>query len=331
MRFQVGSVLVRITLATGTFLLIVAVVAGVVMVKGIVASVIGALLGGLPTFGAVNAAELDVVATSSSMGALARTVGAERTQVTVLTSPDRDLHMLQTKPTMIRALRNADLVVAVGAELEVGWLPAAIAAAANLRILPGQPGYFEAAAQVDLLEVGSPADRALGDVHPVGNPHVNMDPVRMAIVASVLGERMALLDPAGTETYRANARSFAAAVEQRLDAWQARGAGAPGVVLHHRDALYLLDRFGVPLLGTIEEIPGVPPTAAQIKGLSERLQGRSGVIIYAPYASAKAPERLAEGLGWKARRLTLDPPMGADGSGYLDHIDLWVDTLSQAR
>jgi zinc/manganese transport system substrate-binding protein len=297
------------------------------MVKRLVVSI----LGGLLSFGAAHAADLDVVATSSGMGALARTVGAERAHITVLASPDRDLHMLQAKPVMIRMLRDADLVVAVGAELEVGWLPVAIGSAANPRILPGQPGYFEAAAQVDLLEIGSPADRALGDVHPVGNPHVNMDPVRMAIVASALSERMALLDPAGAETYRANARSFAAAVEQRMDAWQAQLASAPGVVLYHRDALYLLDRFDVPLLGTIEEIPGVPPTAQQIKTLSERLRDRPGVIVYAPYASAQAPERLAKGLGWEARRLSLDPPMGADGVGYLDHIDLWVDTLSQAR
>ncbi|WP_296806423.1 metal ABC transporter substrate-binding protein [Thiocapsa sp.] len=301
------------------------------MFRGFIVSVIGTLLGGLLTVGALHAAELDVVATSSGMGALARTVGAERAHVTVLASPDRDLHMVQAKPVMIRILRDADLVVAVGAELEVGWLPAATGSAANPRILPGKPGYFEAAAQVDLLEVGSPADRALGDVHPVGNPHINMDPVRMAIVASALGERMALLDPAGAETYRANARTFAAATEQRVDAWQTRLAGAPGVVLYHRDALYLLDRFGVPLLGTIEETPGVPPTAQQIRSLSERLRERSGVIVYAPYASAQAPERLAKGLGWEARRLTLDPPMGADGDGYLDHIDLWVDTLSQAR
>ncbi|SDW77253.1 zinc/manganese transport system substrate-binding protein [Thiocapsa roseopersicina] len=308
-----------------------AVDARVVMVKGFVVSVLAGMLGGLLTFGAAQAAELNVVATNSSMGALARTVGAGRVQVTMLASPDRDLHMLQAKPTMIRALRDADLVVAVGAELEVGWLPVAIGSAANPRILPGQPGYFEAAAQVDLLEGGSPADRTLGDVHPVGNPHVNMDPVRMAIVASAMSERMAQLDPAGGETYRANARSFAAAVEQRMDAWQARLAGAPGVVLYHRDALYLLDRFGVQLLGTIEEIPGVPPTAQQIKTLSEKLRDRSGVIVYAPYASAQAPERLAKSLGWEARRLSLDPPMGADGSGYLDHIDLWVQTLAPAR
>jgi zinc/manganese transport system substrate-binding protein len=110
------------------------------------------------------AAALDVVATAPSLGALVRAVGGERIQVTVLAPPDRDLHRLQAKPSMMRALRGADLVVALGAELESGWLPAAIANAANPKVLPGQPGYFEAAAQVSLLEVGGPADRARGDV-----------------------------------------------------------------------------------------------------------------------------------------------------------------------
>jgi zinc/manganese transport system substrate-binding protein len=288
-------------------------------------------LGGILTLGAAHAASLDVVATSPSMGALARTVGADRASVSVLASPDRDLHTLQAKPTMIRALRAADLVVVVGAELEAGWLPMAIGSASNPQILPGQPGYFEAAAQVDVLEAGAPADRALGDVHPVGNPHVNMDPVRMAIVATALAERMAMLDPVGAQSYRTNARGFADAVEQRMDDWHGRLGDMPGAVLYHRDALYLLDRFGLPLLGTIEEIPGVPPTARQIKTLSDRLRGRSGVIIYGPYDSAKPPESLARELGWNARRLTLEPPMGADGRGYLDHIDQWVQVLSQAK
>ncbi len=288
-------------------------------------------LGVILSLGATHAASLDVVATSPSMGALARTVGAERARVTVLASPDRDLHMLQAKPTMIRALRAADLVVAVGAELEIGWLPMAVGSAANPRILPGQPGYFEAAAQVDILEAGTPADRALGDVHPVGNPHVNMDPVRMAIVAAALAERMAVLDPDGAQTYRANAKGFAAAVEQRMDGWQERLVDAPGAVLYHRDALYLLNRFGLPLLGTIEEIPGIPPTARHVKTLSDRLRGRSGVIIYAPYYSSQAPDRLAKDLGWDARSLTLEPAMGADGLGYLDHIDRWVQVLSKAK
>jgi zinc/manganese transport system substrate-binding protein len=290
-----------------------------------------ALLGSLLAIGAAHAFDLDVVATSSSMGALVRAVAAERASLTVLAPPDRDLHMLQAKPTTIRALRDADLVVAVGAELESGWLPIAIDSAANPGILPGRPGYFEAAAQVELLEAGGPADRSRGDVHPIGNPHVNMDPARMAVIAAALSERLAALDPAGAETYRANAKRFAADVERRMDGWQTRLAGAPGVVLYHGDALYLLDRFEVPLLGTIEEVPGVPPTARHIGALSEQLGGRSGLIIYAPYYSDKAPRSLARNLGWEARSLTLDPPTGADGNGYLDHIDLWVRTLSQAR
>jgi zinc/manganese transport system substrate-binding protein len=290
-----------------------------------------AVLGSLLAIGAAQASDLDVVATSSSMGALVGAVAAERASVTVLAPPDRDLHMLQAKPTTIRALRDADLVVAVGAELEAGWLPIAIDSAANPGILPGRPGYFEAAAQVELLEAGGPADRSRGDVHPIGNPHVNMDPVRMAVIAAALAERLAALDRVGADTYRANAKRFAAEVERRMDGWQTRLAGAPGVVLYHRDALYLLDRFGVPLLGTIEEIPGVPPTARHIGALSEQLDGRSGLIIHAPFYSDKAPRSLARNLGWEARSLTLDPPTGADGNGYLDHIDLWVRTLSQAR
>jgi zinc/manganese transport system substrate-binding protein len=292
---------------------------------------LAALLGSLLAIGAAHASDLDVVATSSSMGALVRAVAAERASLTVLAPPDRDLHMLQAKPTTIRALRDADLVVAVGAELEAGWLPIAIGSAANPGILPGRPGYFEAAAQVELLEAGGPADRSRGDVHPTGNPHVNMDPVRMAVVAAALAERLAALDPAGADSYRANAKRFAAEVERRMNGWQTRLAEAPGVVLYHRDALYLLDRFGVPLLGTIEEVPGVPPTARHIGKLSEQLGGRPGLIIYAPYYSDKAPRSLARNLGWEARSLTLDPPTGADGNGYLDHIDLWVRTLSQAR
>ncbi len=297
------------------------------MIKGFM----WAMLMGMLAVGTAQAVSLEVVATSTSMGALARTIGAERVQVTILASPERDLHSLQAKPTMIRALRNADLLVAVGAELEVGWLPVAIASAANRQILPGQPGYFEAAAQVDLLDVGSPADRAMGDVHPTGNPHVNMDPVRMARIGTALGERMALLDPAGANSYRTNATDFSAAVEQHMGGWQDQLADAPGAVLYHRDAIYLLERFSVPLLGTIEETPGVPPTARQIKALADRLRGGSGVILYAPYHSAKSPTRLAEDLGWNAHSLMLEPPLDADGTGYLDHIGRWVDVLSPAR
>lgn len=278
-----------------------------------------------------QAVALDVIATSPSMGALVREVAGTTAKLTVLAGPNRDLHTLQAKPTMMRALRGADLVVAVGAELEVGWLPVAIRGAANPKILPGTNGYFEAAAQVPLLDVGGAANRGMGDVHPVGNPHVNMDPVRMATVARAFAERLALIDSAGASEYRRRAESFAGKVDQRIKTWRGKTAGAPGVVLYHRDAIYLLDRFGVPLLGTIEPIPGVPPTGRQISTLTSGLKGRSGIVIHTPYQSPKAPKSLASSLGWRVVQLSMEPRKDADGDGYLAHIGRWVDTIAGAK
>lgn len=280
---------------------------------------------------ATTATALDVVATSPSMGALVREVAGSRAKLTVLAGQNRDLHKLQAKPTMMRALRGADLVVAIGAELEVGWLPVAISNAANPKILPGTEGYFEAAAQVPLLDVGGPANRALGDVHPVGNPHVDMGPVRMATVGRALAQRLTLIDPAGASQYRRAADAFTAKVERRTRTWRGQLAGAPGVVLYHRDAIYLLDRFGVPLLGTIEPVPGVPPTGRQISALTAKLKGRDGVVIYTPYQSPKAPKSLAANLGWQSISLLLEPPASADGDAYLSHIGRWVDAIASAK
>jgi len=278
-----------------------------------------------------QALALEIVATAPSMGALVRELTGTDNGLAVLAEPDRDLHSLQAKPSMIRALRDADLLVALGADLESGWLPAAINSAANRRIQPGQPGYFEAAAQVPLLDVGGPADRAGGDVHPVGNPHVDMDPRRMKQIADALAERLALLDPSGAEHYRRNATAFGDKVEARMDGWQRQLDGAIGVVLYHRDAVYLLDRFNVALLGTIEEVPGVPPSGSQLKQLANQLgnlQGGDGIILFAPYQSPKAPRKLAAELGWPIWQLPLQPPVNADGDGWLRHIDRWVDAIA---
>lgn len=283
------------------------------------------------TLAAPLAWALNVVATTASMGMLARTVGGPALQVTVLAPPDRDPHQLQAKPSMMRALRDADLVVAVGAELEVGWLPAALDGAANPGVLPGRLGYFEAAAQVPLLEAGQPADRARGDVHPVGNPHVHLDPVRMADIGRALAERLARLKPGQAAEFRARAEGFARAVQARLPAWRAQVAGSGGAVLYHKDGIYLLDRLGLPLLGTIEPVPGVPPSARYIAELTERLRGRRGVVLYHPYQPAQGPKRIAEALGWPVAAVPMEPAADADAEGYLRLIDQWVAALAQGK
>jgi zinc/manganese transport system substrate-binding protein len=274
---------------------------------------------------------LEVVASSTSTGMLVREIAGNHARLSILAPPDRDLHLLQVRPSMMRALRSADLVTALGADIEIGWLPLAIQQAANPDILPGTRGYFEAAAQVSLLQVSGQADRALGDVHPVGNPHINMDPLRMAQVGQALAERLAELDPGNADDYLERAATFSDKVSARLQAWQAVIAGSPGAVTYHVDLTYLLDRFQVPLLGVLEPVPGIPPTAAHIKKLTDRLQGKPGVILFTTYQPERAPQSLARILDWQTVRLPLEPPLKSDGDKYLEHMDAWIESLAAAR
>jgi zinc/manganese transport system substrate-binding protein len=283
-------------------------------------------LNAVPAQSAVN-----VVATTSSMGMLARTVGGDAVKVTVLAPPDRDAHFMLAKPSMMVALRRADLLVAVGAELEVGWLPAAIQGASNPRILPGQQGYFEGAAQIDLIDAGQAADRSKGDVHPMGNPHYYMDPERMGRVAQALAHRLAAFDPANGARFQANAEAFAKAVAERVPGWKQRAAGAPGVVLYHKDTNYLTALLNVPILGYVEPLPGIPPTAAHLQDLVHGLSGKKGVILYNSFQSGDGPDFLARNLGWKTQQLQLECDLDATGQKYLDGIDRWVTAIASAK
>jgi zinc/manganese transport system substrate-binding protein len=285
----------------------------------------------LPLGATAALAQTGVVATTATMGMLARVVGGDAVRVTILAPPDRDAHYLQARPSMMVELRRADLLVAVGAELEVGWLPAALQGSANPRIAPGRSGYFEAAAQVPLLDVGSPADRALGDVHPAGNPHIHMDPVLTAQVARALAGRLGTLEPAAAERFRANAEEFARKVEERLPDWRAKVEGAPGVVLFHKDANYLMQLLDVPILGYIEPLPGIPPTAKHLQGLVSELQGRKGIVLHASYQPSQGPDFVARTLGWPVASLPIEPPLDADADDYLKMIDRWVEEIARGK
>ena len=273
-------------------------------------------------------AEVRVVATTSSMAMLAREVGGPVVSITTLAPPDRDPHYLLARPSMMLALRRADLLVAVGADLEVGWLPAAIQGAANPRILPGQPGYFDGAAQVTLIETGQAADRSRGDVHPLGNPHYYMDPLRMIAVARALAGRLGSLDPANQAQFASRAAAFAAVTEQRASAWRRQAAGAPGVVLYHKDGNYLAAFLGVTVLGYVEPLPGIPPTASHLRELVTRLAGTRGVILYNAYQPREGPDFLGRQLGWKTVQLPLEVPLDAGGAAYLALIDQWVQAIA---
>lgn len=295
----------------------------------LIASLIASLMASLAVAATAQAA-LPVVATTTSAEMLLREVGGGAVAITTLAPPDRDAHTLQVKPSMMRALHGARLVVAIGAELEGGWLPPAIGAAANPRVLPGQDGYFEIAAQVPLLGKQA-ADRGKGDVHPMGNPHVQMDPARLADAGLALAERLAKLDAANAAAYRSNAQRFRAAVDARLPAWQQLVAGAPGALLYHKDADYLMARFNVPVLGYLEPLPGVPPTASHLMELAARLRGGKGVVLHTVYQSGAGVSTLAHQLGWTEAALPIDPPPGAGAAAYFALIDQWLKALAAAR
>ena len=232
---------------------------------------------------------------------------------------------------MMIALRNADLLVSVGAELEQGWLPSALSGASNPKILVGQPGYFEACAQVPLIDKADASDRSRGDVHPMGNPHVFLDPERMAEIGRALAGRLGKLDPAGEARFRAAAEQFAKTAAERVAQWKKTAAGAQGVVLYHKDANYLLNLLGVPVLGYVEPLPGIPPTAEHLSTLVGQLKGRKGVVLFTDYQSAQGPDFLARNLGWPKARLAPEVPLNGDATAYFEMIDGWVKAVSSGK
>lgn len=274
-------------------------------------------------------AAVNIVTTTSSMGMLSRTVGAELVKVTELAPPDRDIHTLQVRPSMLQALRNAQLVVSIGAELEQGWLSPAIEGAANPKILPNSQGYFEAAAQVSLIDSKANADRSQGDVHPLGNPHIQLDPVRMADVAVALAERLAKLDPKNASRYRQNAQQFKADVHAKMPQWQKLAANSAGVLLYHKDATYLLARFNIPLLGYIEPLAGIPPSASHLLGLVKQYKGKKGVILHTIYQGHAGIAQLAQQLGWPHIALALEPANNSNQQAYFMLIEQWLNAANK--
>lgn len=278
-------------------------------------------------FGLPASATLRVAATVSNLGMLVREIGGEAVTVTVMAPPNRDPHHLEARPSMMTALRRADMVVSVGAELEIGWLPAAIRGANNRRIQPGQSGYFEAASVVKLLSEGQPADRALGDVHPAGNPHIYFDPERMAEIGQALADQFAEWMPDQADDFQDNADRVSSRLADAVADWRARTANAPGVLAYHSDSDYLLALLDVPSLGYMEPLPGIPPTAAHLRSIVRARAEQTGVLWASDFHPSNAGEFLARQLEWPFYQLPAQVGLNGTLDDYIALIDAWVQTL----
>lgn len=218
-------------------------------------------------------AALRVLATTADWGALATELGGDRVNVYTATGALQDVHRVDAKPSLVARARTADLLISNGGELEIGWLPVLVRESGNRRIQPGAPGYFEATAQVALLEKPAQFDRAMGDIHPQGNPHIQLDPRNVAAVAKALTARLVQLDAANAAYYRQRGADFDARWAAAMARWKEKAAALQGmpVVVMHRDQAYLCHWLGLKELASIEPKPGVPPSAGHLGQLVSRL------------------------------------------------------------
>lgn len=276
-------------------------------------------------------AALKVLATTADWGALTMELGGDQVNVYTATNALQDVHQVDARPSLVARARSADLVVANGAELEIGWLPVLLRESGNARVQPGAPGYFEATSAVRLMDIPTSVDRSMGDIHALGNPHIQLDPRNVAAVARALTTRLAKIDAANAQHYQARGADFQARWQQAMARWDAAAAplkGAPVVVIH-KDQAYLARWLGLNQLAAIESRPGVPPSAGHLAELVAQLTAnRAKMILRNAYNDPKAADWLSRKVG--APVVTL--PFSVGGTpGAKDLFGLFDDTLDRLQ
>ncbi|MDH3548371.1 MAG: zinc ABC transporter substrate-binding protein [Gammaproteobacteria bacterium] len=253
-------------------------------------------------------AELEIFACEPEWAALADEIGGDLVTSYSATTALQDPHYIQARPSLIAKVRKADLVICSGAQLEIGWLPALLQKANNRKVLPGNDGYMEASSYVIRLDATANLDRARGDIHPQGNPHIQTDPHNISAVARALSERLVKIDSVNSEAYETNLEQFLIRWEQAVSRWEDRAEPLRGkrAITHHKSWVYLLRWLGIEEVEHLEAIPGLPPTATHLGKLTAEFgSGGADVIIRSPYQHAKPSEWLAERTGIPAIILPL--------------------------
>jgi len=275
---------------------------------------------------------LDIFATVPEWGALAHELGGDDVKVYTATTALQNVHHIQARPSLIAKYRQADLVIATGADLESGWLPALAQKGNNPRVQPGAPGFFEAFRHVKMLEVPEVLDRSMGDVHPYGNPHIQTAAPNILAIAGPLAERLAQLDPEHAAGYRARAAEFEQKWRAALVRWEAQAKPLMGVpvVSTHRDSSYLYAWLGLKEVATLEPKPGIPPSVGHLEKVLEGLKKQPArMVLRAAYQDDKPAQWLAERIQIPVVELPFSVG-GAKGTDDLfGYFDVTIERLLQ--
>jgi len=276
-------------------------------------------------------AELRVFACEPEWAALAQALGGDKVTVYSATHALQDPHRIEARPSLIARARTAQLVVCTGAELEAGWLPLVLRESGNAAVQPGRPGYFEAAALVARLEIPLKLDRAEGDVHASGNPHIHLDPHNLLAVAAPLAKRMGELDAANAAHYAERQRAFAEKLRAAIARWEKEAAPLRGmrVVAQHKSFSYLFRWLGLVEAGTLEPKPGIEPGSAHLAQLVAQAKAQQAkLIVRTPFDSPRPGEWLAERTGMPLA--TLPFTVGGNERAQ-DLFGLFDDTLAKLK
>lgn len=274
-------------------------------------------------------AALNVFACEPEWGALAQELGGDKVTVFTATNAMQDVHHIEAKPSLVAQLRKADLLICTGSELEIGWLPVLLRQAGNSNVLAGKAGNFEASNYVRMLEIPSRLDRADGDVHAGGNPHIQTDPRNIAKVGDALAQRLAETDVPNAAIYQARHKDFALRWQEAMKRWDAQAAPLKGmaIVVQHKGFPYLEDWLGLREVATLEPKPGVEPTSSHLSEVLTQLQRQPAkMVIRAAYNSDRPSQWLSE----KAKIPAVALPFTVGGSDRAkDLFSLFDDTVQR--
>ncbi len=278
--------------------------------------------------------KLNVVTSTEDMAAIAREVGGDHITVESIARGYQDPHFVEAKPSFILRLQKADLLIVVGRELEIGWLPPLINQSRNAKVQPGGSGYLDASLQAKILDLPTgQITRAMGDVHPLGNPHYWLDPDNGRRIARAIGDKLARMDPGDASYFAARYADFDKRLAEAEQRWSAMMAPLKGVkiVTYHRSWPNFADHYGLDVVGYVEPRPGIPPSPSHTIALIQEMR-RLGVkiLLVEPYFDLKTPQSIARESG--ARVVVLSPSVGGEKetTDYLSLFDYDIKLLVAA-
>ncbi|MEP7078326.1 MAG: metal ABC transporter substrate-binding protein [Chthoniobacterales bacterium] len=291
---------------------------------------VGALIG---LFTATAQAKLNVVATLPDFAAIAREIGGDKVEVTAMGKPTEDSHFVDARPSFVVQLRNADVLIEGGAELEIGWLPPLLQNARNPKIEAGKPGRVQASQGVRLMNVPANVTRAAGDVHALGNPHFTVDPIIAKTIALHIAQSLSAVDAPNAASYEANYKKFETTINSKLQEWGTAMLPFKGqkVVAYHDSWPYFAHRFGVDIDIFLEPKPGIPPSPSHLAEVIAQMKAQKvKAVIVEPYQDRKIAEKVASSTGAKVVDFAQYPGALPNADTYVKLIDALIARLTAA-